>query len=119
MMFNARRLTMNRFTFSAFFVAAGFAGILPNANAQAINATGQTSAPRVAASRAAPAAAAKPVANARVAPQGVARPTGLYPQRFNSNLPRTFAQPPPVLQRSYAPMARTNPNFAALPNQIG
>ncbi len=52
MMFKSRRLTMNRFTFSTFFVAAGLAGIFQNANAQAINATVQTSAPRVAANRA-------------------------------------------------------------------
>ena len=115
MMFNVRRLTMNRFTFSAFFVAAGLTGIFQNANAQAINATMQTSAPRVAASRAAPVAAAKPAANARVAPQIVRRSTGLNPQRFNAN--RTIAQPPASLQRTYSPMVRTNPNFATLPNQ--
>ena len=47
MMFNARRLKMNRSTFSAFFVAATLAASLHNATAQAINATMQTAvAPR-------------------------------------------------------------------------
>ena len=80
---------MNRFTFSAFFVAAVFAVNFHNAIGQTINATMQTTAPRVVASRGAPATAAKPVANARVAPKVVPRPTGLNPQRFNANLPRT------------------------------
>jgi len=107
---------MNRFTISAFFVAAGLAGIFQNANAQAINATMQSSAPRVAAGRSA--AAAKPVANARVAPQVVPRPTGLIPQRFNTNLPRTFSQPPAYLQRTYSPTVRNvNPGPAALNTQ--
>jgi hypothetical protein len=120
MLFKGRRLTMNRFTFSAFFVAAGLAGIFQNANAQAINATMQTSAPRVAASRNAPAAAAKPVANARVAPQGVPRPTGLNPQRFNPNLPRTIAQPPANLQRTYSPpVLSSNAGLPALNAQRG
>jgi hypothetical protein len=108
MMFNARRLKMNRSTFSAFFVVAAVAGIFQNANAQAINATTQTSAPRVAAGRIAPAAGAKPVANARVSPQIVPRPTGLNPQRFNANVPRTIAQPPANLQHAYSPPVRTS-----------
>ena len=107
---------MNRFTFSAVFVAAGLTGIFQNANAQAINATMQTSAPRVTASRAAPVAAAKPAANARVAPQVVPRSTGLNPQRFNANLPRTIAQPPANLQRIYAPPVRTSNLGLATPN---
>ena len=84
MMFNARRLKMNRFTFSAFFVAAVLAGSFQNAKAQMINPTVQTTSPRVVASRSAPATAAKPVATARVAPRVAPRPTGLNPQRFNS-----------------------------------
>jgi hypothetical protein len=115
MMFNARRLTMNRFTFSAFFMGAGLAGILQNANAQVINATIQTAAPRVVSSRSAPATAAKAVATARVAPQVVPRPNGVNPQRFNSNLPPRIAQPPFNLQRRYSPPAQTsNPALAAL-----
>ena len=115
MMFNGRRLKMNRSAFSALFVAAAIAGNLPNATAQTINSTAQTASPRVAASRSAPARAAKPVATARVAPQGAPRPTGLNPQRFNANLPRTIAQPPANLQRTYAPPIQTsNPAFAAL-----
>ena len=106
MMFNARRLKMNRSTFSAFFVVAALAGSLHSALGQAINATGQTASPRVVASRNAPAPAAKPVAATRVAPQGVPRPTGLTPQRFNSNLPRTVVQPPANLQRAYLPPVR-------------
>ena len=106
MMFNARRLKMNRSTFSAFFVIAALAGSLHSALGQAINATGQTASPRVVASRNAPAPAAKPVAATRVAPQGVPRPTGLTPQRFNSNLPRTVVQPPANLQRAYLPPVR-------------
>ena len=92
---------MNRSAFSALVVAAALAGNLHNATGQMINPTVQTASPRVVASRGAPVTAAKPVA--RVAPQGVPRPTGLNPQRFNSNLPRTIAQPPANLQRTYAP----------------
>src|SRR5580765_5812333 len=115
MMFNARRLKMNRSAFSAFVVAAALGGNLHNATGQMINSTAQTASPRVAASRSAPPTAAKPIATARVAPQGVPRPTGLNPQRFNANLPRTIAQPPANLQRSYAPPVQTsNPAFAAL-----
>ena len=99
---------MNRSTFSALFVAAALAGNLHNATAQTINSTAQTASPRVAASRTAPATAAKPVAITRVAPQGVPRPTGLNPQRFNANLPRTIAQPPANLQRTYSPPVRTS-----------
>jgi hypothetical protein len=114
MMFNARKLKMNRFTFSAFFVAAILVGIFQDANAQAINATMQTAAPRVA-SRGAPAAAAKPVATVRRAPQVAPRPTGLNPQRSNANLPRTAGQPPAYLQRTYSPTLRNaNPGVGAL-----
>jgi len=95
MMFNAPRLKMNRFTFSALFVAAALTGNLHNATGQMSNPTVQTTtSPRVVAGRRAPATAAKPVATGRVAPQGVPGPTGLNPQRFNANLPRTIAQPP-------------------------
>jgi Putative peptidoglycan binding domain len=119
MMFNARRLKMNRSTFSAFFVVAALAGSLPNAPGQAINATGQTASPRVVASRGAPATAAKPVAPAGVAPRVVARPTGL-PQSFNANPPRTIAQPPVYLQRTYFPTVRSlNPGPATLNTQRG
>ena len=114
-MFNARRLKMNRSAFSALVAAAALGGSLYNATAQMINPTVQTASPRVVANRNAPATAAKPVATARVAPQVVARPMGVPAQRFNSNLPRTIAQPPANLQRTYAPPVRTsNPAFAAL-----
>ena len=99
---------MNRSAFSALVVAAALAGNLHNATGQMINPTVQTASTRVVASRGAPVTAAKPVA--RVAPQGVPRPTGLNPQRFNANLPRTIAQPPANLQRTYAPPVRTS-NF--------
>jgi hypothetical protein len=119
-MLNARRLKMNRSAFWAWFVAAALAGNLHNATAQMINPTVQTASPRVVTSRSAPATAAKPVANARVGPQVAPRPTGLNPQRFNSNLPRTIAQPPANLQRTYAPPVQTsNPAFAALNVQAG
>ena len=108
---------MNQFPFSALLVAAAVGGSLHNATGQMINPTVQTSSTRVVASRSAPATAAKLVPNARVGPQVAPRPTGLNPQRFNSNLPRTVAQPPANLQRAYAPIARTNPNFASLPDQ--
>jgi len=111
-MFKARRLKMNRSVFSALFVAAALTGNLHNATGQIINPTVQTTSPRVVAGRSAP---AKPVATGRVAPQIGARPTGLNPQRFNANLPRTIAQPPANLQRTYAPPVQTsNPAFAAL-----
>ena len=70
MMFYARRLKMNRFAFSALFVAAALTGNLHNATGQMINPTVQTTSPRVVASRSAPATAAKPVATGRVGPQG-------------------------------------------------
>ena len=115
MMFNARRLKMNRSAFSALFVAAALAGNFQIANGQMINATVQTASPRVAANRSTPTTAGKPVATTRVAPQIAPRPTGLNPQRFNANLPRTIAQPPANLQRTYAPPVQTsNPAFAAL-----
>ena len=110
---------MNQFVFSVFFVASGLAGIFQNANAQAINATVQTSAPRVAARRSAP-ASAKPVPSARVAPQAAPQPIGLNPSRFNSNLARTIAQPPAYLQRTYSPTVRSvNPGPATLNTQRG
>src|SRR5262249_24503937 len=115
MMFNARRLKMNRFAFSAFLVVAALAGNFHDATAQTINSAAQSGSPRVAARRSAPATAAKPIAAARVAPQIGPRPTGLNVQRFNSNLPRTIAQPPANLQNTYSPPVQTlNPTFAAL-----
>ena len=102
---------MNRFAFSAFVVAAALGGRLYSATGQMINPTVQTASTRVVASRSAPATAGRPVAGARVAPQLGARPTGLNPQRFNSNLPRTIAQPPANLQGTYSPIVRT-PNFS-------
>jgi hypothetical protein len=111
---------MNQFTFSAFFVVAALAGNLQIAKGQMVNATVQTAEPRVAASRSAPATAPKPVASARVGPQVAPRPTGLNPQRFNANLPRTIAQPPANLQRTYSPPVRTsNPGLATLDTQRG
>src|SRR6266699_3689336 len=106
MMFDARRLKMNRSAFSVLFVAAALAGNLHNAAAQTINSTGQTASPGVVARRSAPATAAKPVAITRVAQQGVPQPTGLNPQRFNANLPRTITQ-------------TSSPNLATLANQRG
>ena len=99
---------MNRFAFSAFFVVAALAGSLHSAPGQAINTNVQTASPRVVANRSAPATPAKPVAATRVAPQGVPRTTGVNPQRFNTNLPRTIAQPPTNLQRTYSPPVRTS-----------
>jgi len=106
---------MNRFTLSVFFVAAGVAGSFQNAHGQASNATVQTAAPRVTASRSAPATAAR-----GVAPQVVARPNGLPQQSFNANPPRMIAQPPAYLQRTYSPTVRSvNPGVAALNTQQG
>jgi Putative peptidoglycan binding domain len=119
-MFNGRRLTMNRLTFSAFLVAAMLAGIFQNAPGQAINATMQTASPRGVANRSAPKTAAKPIAAARVAPRAVPRPTGLNPQSFNANQPRTIARPPANLQRPYSPRVRTsNLGLATLNAQRG
>jgi hypothetical protein len=114
MMFNARRLKMNRFAFSAFFVAVALAGNFHDATAQTINSAAQTGSPRVVANRSAPAMAAKPIANARLAPQMGPRPTGLNVQRFNPNLPSTIARPPANLQRNYStPVQTSNPTLAA------
>jgi hypothetical protein len=111
---------MNRFTFSAFFVVAALAGSFQIANGQMVNATMQTTAPRVAANRGAPATAAKPVATARAAPQVVPQPNALNPQRFNSNLPRAIAPPAINPQRTYSPPVRTsNLGLATLDAQPG
>ena len=105
---------MNLSGFAALVVATRL-GEICTSTGQMINRTVQTASPRVVASRSAPATAAKPVVTARVAPQIGPRPTGLNPQRFNANLPRTIAQPPANLQRTYAPPVQTsNPAFAAL-----
>ena len=117
-MFNGRRLKMNRFTFSAFFLAAAVAVGFQNANGQAINATMQTVGPRAGVNRNAPATAAKPVANGRMAPQVAPRSSGLPPQGLNRNLPRTVVQPPAYLQRTYSPNIRNvNPGGAVLNTQ--
>jgi hypothetical protein len=105
MMFNARRLKMNRSAFSALVVAATFGASLYDSTGQMINPTVQTASPRVVAGRSAP------VAGARGAPQVAGRPMALNPQRFNSNLPRTISQPPANLQGTYSPIVRT-PNFS-------
>jgi hypothetical protein len=101
---------MNRFTISVLFVAGTFAGSLQIVTGQMVNTAVQTAAPRVAASRSGPTIAAKLVATARVAPKVVPRPSGFNPQRFNSNLPRTIAQPAINPQRAYSPPIRT-PNL--------
>jgi hypothetical protein len=81
------------------------------------NATVQTASPRVAASRPAP---ARPVGATRVAPQVIARPVGVPAQRFNSNLPRTTAQPAINLRPNYsAGVGIATPAFAALNVQRG
>ncbi len=106
---------MNRF--STFCVFAAVAGSLQNAPGQMINATVQTASPRVAASRSAPATAPKAfgVATTRMAPQVIARPAGVPAQRFNSNLPRTIAQPATNLRPNYsAGVGISTPAFAAL-----
>ena len=105
---------------STFCVLAALAGSLQIATGQMVNATVQTASPRIAASRSAPATVAKPAANARVAPQVVARPLGVSAQRFNSNLPRTFAQPAANLLPNYsAGVPTSNPAFVALNAQRG
>jgi putative peptidoglycan binding protein len=115
MMFNARRLKMTRFGSSTLCVVATLVGSLQIATGQMINATVQTASPRVVASRSAPATAAKPVTNGRMAPQIIARPVGVPAQRFNSNLPRTIAQPATNLRPNYsAGVGISNPAFAAL-----
>lgn len=101
MMFNARRLKMNRSAFSALVGAATLGASLYDATGQTV----QTASPRVVASRSAPAA------NARVAPQVAGRPIGSNPQRFNPNLPRMIAQPSANLQGTYSPIVRTS-NFS-------
>jgi len=120
MMFNGRRLRMNRSVFWAFVVVAALAGGLHNAAGQMVNATVQTASPRVAASRSVPATAAKPVANVRLAPQVVPRPMGVPAQRINSNLPRTIAQPIANLRPNYSRAVQTSiPTLAALNTQRG
>jgi hypothetical protein len=102
---------MNRSAFSVVVAGATFGASLYNAPGQMISPTVQTASPRLVAGRSAPATAGKPVAGARVAPQVAGRPTALNSQRFNSNLPRTIAQPAANLQRSYSPIVRT-PNYS-------
>jgi len=102
---------MNRFSFSALFVAATVIGIVSNSAAQTMNATVQANSPRVVSSRTAP---AKPVAVARPAPQ-VPRPNGAMPQRFDPNVPRVTVQQPVHSQRAYSqPVQNPNPALAAL-----
>lgn len=106
---------MNRFTFSIFFLAAAFAGGFQNAHGQAINATMQTASPRVVPSHGATSTTVRSVVNGRTGPQVVHGPAGTMHQRFNSNLPRTFAQIPANLQRNYpAPLQASNPAFTAV-----
>ena len=106
---------MNRSAFSALVVAAAIAGSLQIATGQMINATVQTGSPRVVANRSAPATAARPVTNGRMSPQVIARPVGVPAQRFNSNLPRTIAQPTTNFRPNYsAAVGISNPAFAAL-----
>jgi hypothetical protein len=113
MMLNARRAKMKLIKFSVFYAIVA---VLPGIHAvsgQAINATMQTASPRVATTRNAP--AAKPVVRPAIVPQVAPRPVGLNPQRFNSNITRTIAQPAANPQRTFAPPLQTsNPAFAAL-----
>ena len=112
-MFNARRAKMKLIKFSVLYAIAAVLPAIHGASGQVINATVQTASPRVVTTRSAP--GAKPVAKPAIAPQIVPQPTGLNPQRFNANLPRTIAQPAMNPQRIYSPPARTsNPNFAVL-----
>ena len=101
---------MNRSAFSAFVVAAAFGASLHDATGQMINPTVQTASPRGVASRSAPVTAGKPVAGCTRGAAGRPPANGLNPQRFNSNLPRTIAQPPANLQRTYSPPIQTS-NF--------
>ena len=105
---------MNQFTFSTSFVAATLAVSLHTATGQAMNASVQTGAPRVAVNRA---DTAKPVAAPRMAPKAGPQSTGFNRQRFNANLPRTIGQPMiDQQQHSYSPILR-NPSFVALNTQ--
>jgi Putative peptidoglycan binding domain len=106
-------LKMKLIKFSVLYLVAAVLPVIYTASGQAINATMQTASPRVTTSRSAP--AAKPIARPAIAPQLPPRPAGMNPQRFNSNLPRTIAQRPANLQRTYLPPVQTsNPAFAAL-----
>ena len=107
---------MNRSEFSAFFVVAALAGSFHSAAGQGTNANGQTASPRVVANRSVPATAVKPVVATRGTPQVVSRPTGLNPQRFNSNLPRAVVQPPANLQRIYSPPIQNSNLRLSTPN---
>jgi len=69
---------MNLSAFSAFLVAAAVTGILNNASGQMMNATVQTTSPRVVTGRSAP--PAKPAPAGRPGPQAVPRATGVNPQ---------------------------------------
>jgi hypothetical protein len=104
---------MKLIKFSVFCAIAALLPGIHTAAGQAINATMQTASPRVATTRSAP--AAKPVVRPAIAPQVAPRPTGLNPQRFNANLPRTIPQPRANLRRTYSPPLRSsNPALAAL-----
>jgi hypothetical protein len=110
---------MKLFKISAFGLIAAALPTIHTASGQAINATMQNVSPRVATTRSAPAAAARPVASAPVAPHIVARPTGFSPQRFSPYVPRTIAQPATNLP-NYSPAVQTlNPTVASVMAQRG
>ncbi len=109
---------MKLIEFSIFYAVAAVLPAIHSASGQVINATVQTASTRVVTTRSAP--AAKPIAKPAFAPQVAPRAAGLNVQRFNSSLPRTIAQPPANLQRSYSPIAPTSSlNLAALGNLRG
>jgi hypothetical protein len=112
MKLNARKSKMKLIKFSVLFAVGAVLSSIHSASGQAISATMQTASPRVTTTRNAP--PAKPVARPAIAPRFVPQTTGLNPQRFNANLPRTITQPPANLQRAYTPLLQTsNPAFAA------
>jgi Putative peptidoglycan binding domain len=96
---------MKRTQFSVLFLIAAVLPSIHIASGQAINATMQSTSPRVATARPAPAVGARPNANAPVAPHVVSRPTGFtpYAPRMSQFVPNISRNHSPYIVRSLGP----------------
>jgi hypothetical protein len=107
---------MKRHEFAAFCLMTSLAVSIHTANAQAINATMQTTSARTVTSRAAPALAARPVARMPVAPHVAPRPASFTARTLNSYAPRMAAQSVPnILPNHSSPYIARSLNPAVAP----